>query len=193
MKNLKRLFLLVLISFSASVLAGTWAQSSDNLVTYRSADADTIVKAQLLTTYSLNEQLRYIPIKVGVNHGVVNLSGVVETPIQKALAEGIAHSANGVTQLVSNIAVDPNATKISPKGSFGQQVQDLSLTANITANLQKAPEISPFTITVSTFNSAVTLTGEVSTFAQKELAGKIATRTPGVVMVINNLKIVSNI
>jgi osmotically-inducible protein OsmY len=193
MKNMRRCLLLILIAFSVSGLAATWSQSNNDLAVYRSADADTIVKAQLLTTYALNEQLRYYPIIVNVKQGVVSLNGRVENTIQKALAVGVAHAANGVIQVVDNLVVDASAPRISVKDSYGQKIQDLNITAGITSAFDATPGLGTFNITVSTLNGAVTLTGEVNTFAQKELAGKVAMKTPGVVMVNNNIKVVANI
>lgn len=178
---------------SATAWAGVWAQSNADLLHYSPSDADTIIKTQLLTAFILNSQLQHYPLGVSVKNGSVYLFGTVENNIQRALAEGIAYAAPGIKQVVDNITVDPTAPKIfSQDNNFAQKVQDLHITAFVTHQLQNTLELKPYSITVSVLNNAVTLTGEVYSFEHKDLAGRVAAKTPGTVMVINNLKVIAN-
>ena len=193
---MKRAIATGLLLFSVTTCAawaGVWAQSTADLQNYAPNELDTIIKTQLLSTYALSPQLHNYPIGVSVKQGNVYIFGSVEDNIQKALAEGIAYAVTGIKQVVDNITVDPNAPKVLSKANnFAQKVQDLHVTAYITSSLQNIDELKPYSITVSALNNAVTLVGEVNSFAQKELAGSIAAKAPGAVMVINNLKVVNN-
>jgi hyperosmotically inducible periplasmic protein len=68
-------------------------------------------------------------------------------------------------------------------------VADAGITAAVKTRLLADPDVAGLRIDVDTKNKVVTLTGTVKAASQVAEAEKIARETPGVVRVINNLKV----
>lgn len=66
---------------------------------------------------------------------------------------------------------------------------DAEVTAKVKTRLTADPEVNPFRIDVDTIDGTVTLSGMVSSEAEKAEAEKLARNTEGVVAVINNLTV----
>ncbi|MDF1485993.1 BON domain-containing protein [Ramlibacter sp. H39-3-26] len=71
----------------------------------------------------------------------------------------------------------------------GQKIDDMSITAKVSAGLAKDPDLSAVKIDVDTRNGTVTLTGPVDTAQAKERATVIAQSVEGVAAVHNNLTV----
>lgn len=68
-------------------------------------------------------------------------------------------------------------------------VADAGITAAVKSRLLADPDVAGLRIDVDTKGKVVTLTGTVKTAAQVAEAEKLARETPGVVRVVNNLKV----
>jgi osmotically-inducible protein OsmY len=66
---------------------------------------------------------------------------------------------------------------------------DAEVTAKVKTRLAADPEVNPFRIDVDTIDGTVTLSGMVSSEAEKAEAEKLARNTEGVVAVVNNLTV----
>jgi hyperosmotically inducible protein len=51
------------------------------------------------------EKMTFTGIEVDTNLGVVRLSGVVDSAVEKAIAEGVAESVDGVKRVINNLQV----------------------------------------------------------------------------------------
>jgi osmotically-inducible protein OsmY len=60
----------------------------------------TTVKDKLVA-----EKATFTGIRVDTNLGVVRLSGVVDSAVEKARAEGVAESVNGVKRVINDLQV----------------------------------------------------------------------------------------
>lgn len=72
-------------------------------------------------------------------------------------------------------------------GKAGEKLNDLSITAAVSAGLARDPELSALKINVDTKNGAVTLTGSAPTETAREKAGALAKTVKGVNSVENRL------
>lgn len=119
-------------------------------------------------------------IGVGVDDGVVTLTGLVESFYEKSLAEKAVHRVLGVQSLVIDLKV-----KI---GSDRQRSDaDIALAAQNVLGWNAA--ISPDSVKVKVENGSVTLTGELGWNFQRETAQKLVSQLIGVVEVDNQIVI----
>jgi hyperosmotically inducible periplasmic protein len=150
---------------------------------------DLWLKSKLITTYTLNEHLNSFEIDVTVEDGVVTLSGIVESNIEKELAEEIARGVEGVRELENKISVEPESESRREDTGFSRAVEDASTTARVKYNLLWNRNTSGMDIKVNTINGTVTLTGLIGSKIEKELAIQIAKNTKGVLDVIDRLEV----
>jgi osmotically-inducible protein OsmY len=77
----------------------------------------------------------------------------------------------------------------SQKSSTGEYIDDTVITTRVKAALVDDPSVSALDVSVESFKGSVQLSGFVKTAAQRERAVQIATRTPGVVKVVNSIQL----
>ncbi|HTF97548.1 MAG TPA: BON domain-containing protein [Cellvibrio sp.] len=168
----------------------TWKDSKE-------AFKDGWIESKLETALILNKHLKAREIDIGVDNNVATLSGEVYSDIEKELAENIALGIEGIDSVKNNIAVVSAPTTTTQtanshqKRSFSQYVADVSTTASIKSELLASKNVEGLPIDVDTYDSVVTLSGEVKTSAQKDLAQAIAAKQNDVKNVINKLRIKS--
>jgi len=154
--------------------------------------ADARHESQILTGFSMNRHLRDFDITVRADGNKVVLGGTVENDIFKDLAGRIAADADGITLVENRIVVDPAYMSVSHKASdrsFGEKVDDATVTASVKSKLLWNSSTSGLNIHVDTDNGKVTLTGYAANNAEKERAGRIARNTGGVVDLNNQIAI----
>jgi hyperosmotically inducible periplasmic protein len=146
---------------------------------------DATVSAKVKTRLAGDAETSAIKIGVTTVKGVVTLSGVVPTELEKAKAEQVARGTEGVTQVVNNITINPEAigaTNIKEKTE--EAVNDATILSKIKTKLV----LEKITGTnVDVVNGEVTLKGEVSDEKQITQAAEIARSTNGVRSVNNQL------
>lgn len=156
------------------------------------AGISTKVKAQL----AADTQTSAIKIAVDTTDSVVTLSGVVPTEKEKARAEQIARSTEGVKQVVNNITINPNtigATNAKEKAeaaarAVGEAANKVVADAEILGKIKTKLVVEGITGTnVDVKNGEVTIKGEVKNARQIEQAADIIRSTDGVKSVSNQL------
>jgi hyperosmotically inducible protein len=175
---------------------------------------DSTLQTRIENNIKNQPALKNQDIDVKVNNKVVTLSGSVQTSMRKARAERAAHVA-GVTSVVNNITIDPQAgksvadktgdaakTAVNKTGdaartvgsktkdglsATGEAITDTWLTTKVHANMMSEPLLKGSDISVDVNNHVVTLKGTVASAAGKARAGQIAKTTEGVTRVINSL------
>lgn len=73
--------------------------------------ADELKAVQIKANFVADKELTLLDISTGVQDGVACISGEVANPEQKALAEEIAYSIEGVCEVVNDISVVPDCLK----------------------------------------------------------------------------------
>jgi len=171
---------------STPLLAGTGDEQS----------SDLWQKASLTTTYTLNRQLNPFKIDTEVNNGVATLRGTVDSEVERDLAEELALGVEGINKVNNELVVNPGASETGSgveaaagDRSFMSKVEDASLTARVKSQLLWNSNTSGMKIDVDTNSGIVTLSGNVDSEAEAELAEQIAANTRYVKGVENHLKV----
>ena len=182
-----------------SILSGALALGLAASGSALAADRDTAgeevgeayIHGQLWATYATNPTLEASDIDVDVNGDTVTLDGVVETFGQKALADAIARSLDGVGEVDNNLRVDPEMVvmTITPSRAYAQRVQDATVAANVDAMLLWNQYTDGLDIDVSADDGTVTLTGVADTEGARERATRIALGVQGVDTVVNRMQV----
>jgi len=147
-------------------------------------------ESQISTTYSLSPYLRANDLKVSVNEGTATLSGTVEEDVYKELAKQIALGVSGIENVDNQIKVEADyvaPARTSRERSFGEVVNDATITATVKSKLLWSKNTEGLKIDVDTLMGKVTLLGAAENGAAKELAGRMARNTRGVVAIDNQL------
>jgi osmotically-inducible protein OsmY len=163
------------------------------------AQADTLAQdmtevsqsVQISTAYTLSPFLRTHDLQVSVQGNKATLTGKVEAEINKDLAMQIALGVTGIEEVDNQITIEKDlvAPKADEERSFGQIVDDATITASVKSKLLWSKFAEGLNTNVDTESGKVTLKGTADTGAAKELAGRLAMNTRGVASVDNQLKI----
>ena len=147
-------------------------------------------EAQIWTTYATNPHLHAFDLKVEVKGGKAILNGKVQSGTAKDLAEQIALGVDGIKQVDNRLVVDASyepPKRGTAERSFGDTVQDATITASVKSKLLWNTHTDGLDIHVDTNRCQVTLTGTVASGEEKDLAGRIAKNTNDVLGVSNQL------
>lgn len=150
---------------------------------------DTAITARIETLFAVNEYLSPLNINTTTQNGLVTLTGSVEDEIQKDLAEDLAKTVDGVTEVRNNLTVVGTVVSERPRKGWREVINDMTLNAAIRSRLLYNKELKGLKIGVSTEKGVVTLHGVVNTHFQKEHIEKVVMETRGVERVVNNLTV----
>ena len=152
---------------------------------------DASITMRIKTTYLFNGHLNPFRINVDTHDGVVTLHGAVPSDIHRDLAVEIARNADGVKEVDNELrlAAGGSVGPDEPDKSFGDAVGDATTTATIKLSLAFQRGVKASHIAVHTDRGTVTLTGEVDSQAERQLAARIARDTEGVKNVVNELMV----
>lgn len=164
----------------------------------KSAFSEGVLEGKLQMAIALNKHLDVFDIEIDVEGNKAVLEGAVSSEVEKDLAGSIASGIEGIVSVDNRLIVDRSLTakrnlesvdsKIE-KRSFSQFVADVSTTASIKTELLASDDIKGFDVNVDTYKNRVTLTGEVKTEAQKNLAESIARKRDDVTEVVNKIRV----
>src|SRR4029077_20304626 len=141
--------------------------------------ADLEIQALVTDALSKNADLADKHLATVVKNRTVALNGTVQTTNQKYTAEQIAWQVPGVQGLSDNLSVaDPEAAPESADDKLAHRVE---------FELYSTKAIPLKSVQIHADNGVVTLTGTVSSRAEKLLAEKTAKSVEGVHKVVNSL------
>jgi osmotically-inducible protein OsmY len=154
-------------------------------------NSDGWIGLQVKTSLLYNRNVSGINTQVFVTDGIVTLKGEAENQAQKDLAGEYAKDINGVKDVKNEMTI----AKISnePKKTMGEKIDDASITAQIKMLLLTHRSTNAFKTGVTTDNGVVTLSGNTSSAAGKDMVAKVANDVNGVIQVINNMTIVESL
>jgi hyperosmotically inducible protein len=117
-------------------------------------------------------------------------AGIAQTEQAAMQAKNKAESAMGnATDAVKQAAQDAQVSGSQATAELGEKMDDMVITAAISAGLAKDAQLSALKIDVDSNNGVVTLRGPAPTAAAREKATEIAMRVKGVRSVENQLVI----
>lgn len=175
----------------ALIMGMTPALAADK--TLEQSIVEARLEGQIGTAILLNRHLSPFEIGIDVEGDTAILTGTVDESLDKDLAERVAMNAKGIAKVDNRIAVDA-AAKMRERGTdndrdFDEAVEDASTTASVKSRLLWNDTTDGLDIEVDTMNRRVTLTGDASTQAEKDLATRLALGTDGVRSVENKIMV----
>jgi hyperosmotically inducible periplasmic protein len=141
--------------------------------------ADLEIKTLVSDALSKNAELKGKNITTEVKDRAVTLGGTVQTVSQKYIADQIAWQVSGVQGLTDNLSISD--TQAVPESA------DDKLARRVEFELYSTKAIPLKTVQIHADNGTVTLTGTVSSRAEKLLAEATAKSVEGVRKVVNSL------
>ena len=135
------------------------------------SQSDAGISTAIKTRLAADDEVKAYQIDVDTRDKIVTLSGTVDTARAKTRAVEIARLEKGVFQVTDNITVTPSAPPVPT---------DASLTAAVKAKLAADSTLSGLKINVDTLEGVVTLSGEVRSQSEKDVAVRFARETAGV-------------
>ena len=115
-------------------------------------------------------------IDVSTKEGVVTLSGMTDNILSRERAARIAETVKGVRAVVNTIEVAVPAS-----------ISDKDIQADVEKALLVDPATDSYEVSVGVKDNVVTLSGEVDSWKEKELCGKVAMGVKGVKDVRNEV------
>lgn len=178
---LKSAIFLAILSTSGIAAADTAAQDL----------TEARQETQIWTTYALSPYLRANDLKVAVNNGKATLSGKVAEDVSKDLARQIALGVGGISEVDNQIVVQPDYMAPAPATdrSYGEVIDDATVTSAVKSKLLWSKHTAGLSTDVDTRRGKVTLKGTADSGAARDLAGRLALNTRGVVAVDNQLTV----
>ena len=146
----------------------------------RASEADDKLVSSFKETYVYKTYLKDDAIKTGAKEGVVTLTGTVAEDFHKALAQDTAASLSGVTRVDNQLATQAEVAAENADTWIGRKVK-LALLFHRHVNAGKTA--------VEVKEGIVTLKGEASSMAQKELTAEYANDIEGVKEVKNEMTV----
>ena len=147
--------------------------------------ADLEIKILVNDGLMKSPELKDKGIELLVKERMVTLSGTVETGTQKNTAQQIAWGVQNVQGVINNITV--RGSQVGPESA------DDRLSRRVEFELYSTRAFSLNTLQIKSDAGTVTLSGSVSSQAEKLLAEKIAQTVEGVRKVVNNLTVMREI
>ncbi len=146
----------------------------------RASESDDKVEAAFKNSYVAKTYLTDDAIQAKCKDGVVTLSGTVEAESHKFLAAETAASQNGVSR-VDN--------KLETKAEAAADNADLWIGRKVKMTLLFHRHVNAHKTSIAVKDCVVTLTGEASSLAQKELTTEYALDIEGVKLLKNDMTV----
>jgi hyperosmotically inducible periplasmic protein len=146
----------------------------------RASDADDQMESSFKNTYVYKNYLHDDAIKVEAKAGVVTLTGTVADQYHKALAEDTVSGMPGVTRVDNQLAT---------KAEVAADKADTWIERKLKLALLFHRHVNGTKTNIAVKDGVVTLTGDASSMAQKELTTEYARDIEGVTDVKNNMTV----
>jgi hyperosmotically inducible protein len=172
------------------IVAALWLSISglSGLGQARAADVGAVLDDSVITTKIKADLLgdpttKAHQIKVKTYHGVVQLSGFVDSAAAESRAVDIAHAVDGVKEVSNRLTLRVG------DNTPGQVIDNSILTTKVKAALVGNPDTKAREIKVTSQGDVVKLSGFVGSTAEKEEAYKVASQVDGVRDVRNDIQV----
>ena len=194
---MKRSILSMIVATSLTTAAYAGDMDTDNKWEKGAKDAWIDGKAE--ATLLFNGNLDSFDINTDVKNGNVVLTGKVENSVDKKLEEELVANIDGVTSVDNKLTVVADNDMHSDMSDDMEEgveegtseLTDAKIATVIKTRLLMDTDISGFDIDVDVENGVVTLTGEVDSDAERDLAVEIAKNASDVKDVESDLRVVT--
>jgi hyperosmotically inducible protein len=136
-----------------------------------------------------NRNVSAVNTEVDVANGVVTLKGQADNQAQKDLTGEYAKNIDGVKGVDNQMTIGQPVYKSDQNKD--NKVDDASITAQVKMAFLTHHSTSAFKTGVETDNGVVTLSGNATSGAAKDMATKVASDINGVTNVVNNMSIIN--
>jgi osmotically-inducible protein OsmY len=156
---------------------------------------DAWIQGKIETVYTLNRHLNGFTINTDVAQGAVHLTGKVESAVDRDLAGELAKGIDGVVSVDNDLVIEAKSRAAASSGSdrpFSVWVDDATTTAAVKSKLLANANTEGLKIEVDTRGDVVTLSGDVASAEEKQLAEQLARNTGDVKDVRNQLTVRAN-
>ena len=168
-------------------------KSVDNKLTLNgqqpAENSDGWIGMQVKSSLFFNRNVSAVNTEVDVTDGVVTLKGQADSQAQKDLTGEYAKDIGGVKSVNNQMTIAEAANKSNQ--TKDNKVDDASITAQIKMAFLTHHSTSAFKTGVSTTDGVVTLSGNATSGAGKDMATKVARDVNGVTNVVNNMAIIN--
>ncbi|MBK8724942.1 MAG: BON domain-containing protein [Holophagaceae bacterium] len=165
-------------------------KSVDNqltLVGEQPADnSDGWITMKVKATLAFHKNVEATSTEVHTEKGVVTLTGTAYSGAQKDLTAEYAKDVEGVTEVRNNLVI---AGHNKSHRTFGEKVDDSSITAQLKSALLFHKSTRPLATKVRTRNGVVTLEGEAKNQMEKDMVTRVAADIKGVRSVRNKMSV----
>lgn len=127
--------------------------------------------------------------KLDVKEGVVTLTGTAENEAQRELTAAYIKDIEGVQSVNNQIAVGRPTSGEKSETTMGEKIDDASITAQVKYALLSHRSTSAVRTEVNTRNGIVTLNGQATSSAERDLVTKLARDVKGVQSVNNQMRV----
>jgi osmotically-inducible protein OsmY len=166
-------------TYALALLAATGALLVTS-TSLRAADTDGRIESSAAKSYTFKTYLKDDSIKVESNQGVVTLTGTVADASHKSMAENTVASLPDVKSVDNELVIN---------GEQPAEHSDTWITTKVKTTLLFHRNVSATGTSVYTKDGVVTLQGEASSMAQKELTTEYAKDIDNVKSVNNEMTI----
>jgi|SRR5579863_290654 osmotically-inducible protein OsmY len=163
---------------AAQLVAGVLAVANDVVIMLPSeaTRSDAELAELAVSALGTNVSVPVKDIKLVVRDGWITLSGEVAMWYQKNAAEAALAHMRGVKGILNNIKIRSFASAEEVRGKIEEAIR-------------RRAESDAHSIIVKAADGAITLEGQVSSWAQRQQAEMAAWQAPGVSRVIDNLNV----
>jgi osmotically-inducible protein OsmY len=149
--------------------------------------SDAWIATKVKTALLFHRSVSARRTEVAVQDGIVTLRGEAASPAERDLATEYAKDIDGVKDVKNEMTVATAAEK--PARSFGDKVDDASVTAQVKLTLLVHRSTSAVRTKVETKDGVVTITGTAKNSAEKDLVTKLVSDIDGVKRVDNQMTV----
>ncbi len=157
---------------------------------WRAVLQDKSTSAIVRTRLLYHQEFKGLRISIKTMSGMVTLSGVVATEVQKASIETVASETQGVDKVVNQLTVRPK-NEVDAVQNVGRQFSDEWIEKRVETAIALNRHLSLRKVGVEVDDGICILTGTVDSGPEKVLAGSLAENIQGVHVVQNDLAVLN--
>ncbi|MEP1551541.1 MAG: BON domain-containing protein [Paraglaciecola sp.] len=177
------------IIFATAISTTSLGVSAEN--TWKEGAKDAWIDGKAESALLFNTNLNSFDINTDVKDGVVILTGKVDSSVDKALAEELVTSIDGVETVDNKLTIvsEKDHEEHAEDSQVMQGLSDSKVEAGVKARLLFEPDVSGLDLEVEVEDGVVTLSGILESDSERDLAIAIAENTDGVSKVINEIEL----